>query len=349
MNVPKEFQSDFDSFPSVLRKLLDAELAAGNEIAEFGHGFPAPPAGVYIKLAKPLISRPRASGGGIDFYDRNFPDFSGEITDGKRFFFLLAPPHPPEPEPDMDAIRAARYPSSAVVQAEPPKRPNRSSKTRRSSEKEPPAESTPPTVAPKTAVELSQDSMIIDYEKWHEGIGYDLSLMKSATTEELVKIEELLVSRPVTDWRDVEALAALDSPRAPLLLRKTLQSGNRELATAVTQHAPDLVSEHERVAPLVAALEGTDIYGGLTQALLEVEDFHPPKVIDALLRGTLERSGENAVHFAAMLMFVHGKAYSSFDWDQRPFFLKFHTENRAEREAMFRELCKKIGVNPEKY
>jgi hypothetical protein len=163
MNVPKEFQSDFDSFPPVLRKLLDAELAAGNEIAEFGHGFPAPPAGAYIKLAKPLISRQRASGGGIDFYDRNFPDFSGEITDAKRFFFLLEPPHPPEPEPDMDAIRAARYPSSAVVQAEPPKRPNRSSKTRKSSAKEPPAESTPPTAAPKTAVELFQNSMVMNY------------------------------------------------------------------------------------------------------------------------------------------------------------------------------------------
>jgi len=47
-----------------------------------------------------------------------------------------------------------------------------------------------------------------------------------------------------------------------------------------------------------------------------------------------------------MLLFVHGQADSSFDWDQRPFFLKFNTADRTEREAMFRELCDRIGVAP---
>ena len=83
MNIPKEYQQDFEAFPRVLRALLAAELAAGNEIAEIGHGFPAPPAGAYIKLAKPLCSRPRASGDGIDYYDRNGSTYSGEITDAK--------------------------------------------------------------------------------------------------------------------------------------------------------------------------------------------------------------------------------------------------------------------------
>ena len=40
MNIPKEYAKDFEAFPPVLRKLLDAELAAGNEIAEIGHGLP---------------------------------------------------------------------------------------------------------------------------------------------------------------------------------------------------------------------------------------------------------------------------------------------------------------------
>jgi len=50
-----------------------------------------------------------------------------------------------------------------------------------------------------------------------------------------------------------------------------------------------------------------------------------------------------------MLMFIHGKADSSFDWTHRPLFLRFKTEDRAERESVFRELCEKIGVAPEPY
>ena len=89
--------------------------------------------------------------------------------------------------------------------------------------------------------------------------------------------------------------------------------------------------------------------GGLSEALDEVEEVHPPSVVEALLRGALERDGEVAVHFAAMLMFLHGKAGEPVDWAQRPFFLRFHTTDRAEREAVFRELCETIGVDASRY
>jgi hypothetical protein len=46
-----------------------------------------------------------------------------------------------------------------------------------------------------------------------------------------------------------------------------------------------------------------------------------------------------------MLAFLHGKASEPFDWQQRPFFLRFHTEDRREREAVFRELCAKLGID----
>jgi hypothetical protein len=71
--------------------------------------------------------------------------------------------------------------------------------------------------------------------------------------------------------------------------------------------------------------------------------------VNALFRGVLHRDGETAVLFAALLMFVHGKATSAFDWDQRPFFLRFNTQNTAERRAAFHELCDKIGVDGSAY
>ncbi|MEI9863517.1 MAG: hypothetical protein WDN00_02975 [Limisphaerales bacterium] len=67
MKLAPEHQKDFNAMPGALRALLEAELAAGNEIVEVAHCFPAPPAGAYFKLAKPVTIRPRQSGDGINF------------------------------------------------------------------------------------------------------------------------------------------------------------------------------------------------------------------------------------------------------------------------------------------
>ncbi len=99
-----ELQRELDRFPEALRKLVEAELAAGNAIEEVGHSFPAPPAGAYIKLARQVTTLPRASGNGLEFRERSS---AGAFTDGGQFYFVLDPPSPPPPLPDMDAIRAA--------------------------------------------------------------------------------------------------------------------------------------------------------------------------------------------------------------------------------------------------
>ncbi|MCC6538002.1 MAG: hypothetical protein IT162_10655, partial [Bryobacterales bacterium] len=104
-----------------------------------------------------------------------------------------------------------------------------------------------------------------------------------------------------------------------------------------------------RVASLLEALRTGEFYGGLSEALAEVEETHPPEIIDALFRGTLEREGGVACHFAAMIFYLHGKAAMPFDWDHRPFFLRFNTTDRAAREAAFAELCERVGADPARY
>jgi hypothetical protein len=110
MNLTSEQQKELAQFPVVLRALVEAELAAGNSIVEVGHSFPAPPAGAYFKLANKVSTRPCVSGDGMSFYERNSSIYSGEFTDAKRFYFILEPPNPPPPEPDMDAIRKSLEP-----------------------------------------------------------------------------------------------------------------------------------------------------------------------------------------------------------------------------------------------
>lgn len=202
---------------------------------------------------------------------------------------------------------------------------------------------------PDTPLERFRRSMVIDYEKWHDGIGYDLDALRAASPAERAAIESLLLGHGVADWRDVEALAALDTPQARAALQAAKKSSDSRVRAAVLDYAPGLLTDAERTAALVRLLETAEFFDGLTQALDQVEEFHPPEVVDALFRGALHRKGEVAVHFAAMLTFLHGKAGEAFDWEQRPFFLRFNTPDRAGRETVFRELCARIGADAGRY
>jgi hypothetical protein len=50
-----------------------------------------------------------------------------------------------------------------------------------------------------------------------------------------------------------------------------------------------------------------------------------------------------------MLFFIFGKAETPFDWNLRPFFLKFNTDNLVEREKAFIELCNTLDLDSTKY
>jgi hypothetical protein len=191
--------------------------------------------------------------------------------------------------------------------------------------------------------------MTIDYEKWHDGIGYDLKALEEASTEERGQIEAILLNQKPLDWRAVEALSVLNSPKARRLLRNAVSDPNLELQLAVTQYASHLISSKDHMRVIIDALRRTDIFGGLSQALDQVVEFHPPEVVSELFKGVLARKGDVAVIFAAMLSYIYGKSDDPFDMSQRPFFLRFNTEVSVERREAFLELCEKIGVDPEVY
>jgi hypothetical protein len=190
-------------------------------------------------------------------------------------------------------------------------------------------------------------SMVVDYDKWHDGIGYDLDVLKECSARERASIEARLV--PPKDWRDVEALAslrALGSESAESALRAATHSSVNEVRLAALREVPDLVDDDTRTAMLVRAIESAGSFDGLDATLSQVETFHPPAVVAALFRGLFTRDGTTACNYAGMLAFVHGKTKEPFDWSMRPLFLKFNTDDRAEREAAFQELCAVLGVDP---
>ena len=199
---------------------------------------------------------------------------------------------------------------------------------------------------PSDAYQRFMKSMEIGYEQWHDGIGYDLDALAAASPDERRQIESVLLQRGTQDWRDVEALAALDTPGARVALEHALAEGTAEIRVAVLRHAPHLAADTQRTQTLVHAIETAVIYGGLTQTLRQVAGFHPPAVVDALLRGTVEREADVAVHLAAMVLFVEGVTAEEFDMAHRPFFLRFATPDRTDRVAAFTDLCRMIGRDP---
>ena len=316
-SIPQEFRADVNALPATLRALLDEELAAGNSIQSVSYTHPAPPIGACVMLAKPVSTRARATDEFLTFRRVQGSQYSASFTDADaRYFILEAPLESDAAYPDMDAIRKAhevKNPDIAFRAATAP-------------------------------VDRFQAAMHVDYEKWHDGVGYDLRVLAEANDDERKIILAKLI--PPSAWRDVEALAAMDSDVARAALHKALTSGNAEVRAAVTRYAPAIGTERERTETLLDVLKHGAFFEGLTSALDQVEQFHPPAIVNALFAGLFVRPGEIATNFAGMLAFIHGKADSSFDWALRPLFLKFNSDDGAERERAFVELCGLLELNP---
>ena len=200
-----------------------------------------------------------------------------------------------------------------------------------------------------TPLQQFEMSMKIGFEEWHDGIGYDIEAIKIASQTEREAIERVLINHSPRDWRDIEALAQINTNSARDIIKNAIKDPNPVVRVAVVRFAPDFVTDDERTQSIVDALEKAEIFSGLSQVLDEVERYHPKEVKEALIRGLLNRKGDVAGLFAAMLFFIFGRAKSPFDMKQRHYFLHFNTEDRKERVDLFRDLCQKLKINSEKY
>ena len=82
---------------------------------------------------------------------------------------------------------------------------------------------------------------------------------------------------------------------------------------------------------------------GANRALADAFATAGPEIRVAILRGTLDEHRSVPVHYAAMLLYLHGQAAEPFDWEVRPFVLRFAGSGPDERRAAYRELCQRIG------
>lgn len=189
------------------------------------------------------------------------------------------------------------------------------------------------------------DSLEMNYEKWHDGIGYDLDSLDEMAERDKDEVVDILSNNVLPEpWRTFEALEHIGTPKGLSIINRNLRHSSLDVRIAASRFAEGAEKEREQI--LIEALEKSEFYEGLTQALDQIESFHPQGVIDALLRGLLARGDSTAVNFAGMLLYLYGKAESSFDWDRRPLFLRFASSNLDERKKAFAELCGIIGIDP---
>ena len=179
-------------------------------------------------------------------------------------------------------------------------------------------------------VDRFKASMAIDYAKWREGVGYDLESMREMSQVDLNEVEALLIERLKRDgdWRDVEALAAIDTETAKV----AVLAARKHQLTNVRNYAVRLGSVTE--SDVVRAIETAKSMDGLDAALRMAENCNSALVRKALL--DMARNGDSTVrvHTVAMLYFLMGKAKEAFEWKHRPYFLKFGVEdNQALRDA----------------
>jgi hypothetical protein len=194
-----------------------------------------------------------------------------------------------------------------------------------------------------------RQSMSIGYMEWHEGIGYDLVALAALPPQELVAAEDLLVARHAADWRDLEALDQIGSPRALRELENALRSKSIDIRIEAARRlaARSLLTDSAIEATIVNALPTTTILDGMVKTLAFAAEHPSPSVLRALLNCSVHGNDDIRVHAAALVHFLYGGSASSFDMNFRPFYLRFASKNPQERTDAYGELCAKIGIAPE--
>jgi HEAT repeat protein len=184
-------------------------------------------------------------------------------------------------------------------------------------------------------------SMSLSYDQWHDGEGYDLSLLGGLSAVEAADVLEVLTERLADSsggWRDVEAVATLGTAESSALLTRLLRHPSAEVRLRAAQcvaHTGDAApAEREIVRLLRDPLAEIG-----TAALMQMVEAHPtPQVRTALRYCAVDGAAPFRVHAAALLLYLGGGAEESFDWNHRPLFLKFGEDDRAVRLAALTRL-----------
>ncbi len=131
-----------------------------------------------------------------------------------------------------------------------------------------------------------KQSMIIDYDAWKEGTPYDLPALSEVTAEERDLLTDEICERSSLDWRDVEALRALATPKA---IKRVGKAAEKQTDGAGIEAFMDDIAREgwtpEIETRFIEKLERAMSFTGALDRLYEIAESHPtPAVMTQLMR-----------------------------------------------------------------
>lgn len=180
-------------------------------------------------------------------------------------------------------------------------------------------------------------SMNIGYEQWHDGVGYDLDALDRMSPRERESVEAVLVARAESDWRDLEALDRLGTPRAHDAILRARSAHDLQIRLYAHRYGPT-ASPREWEAAIVDGLAVRDNITTLVSALTAATEFVSPPVVRALWREVRTANNTSAFHCAAALCTIAGRTASVYDNGYRDLCLRMHGPQTPARDAAILEL-----------
>ncbi|MES1228436.1 MAG: hypothetical protein ABUL72_07165 [Armatimonadota bacterium] len=186
------------------------------------------------------------------------------------------------------------------------------------------------------ALHRFRESMQIDYEKWHDGIGYDLDAIDELDARGQKEAERLLIPRAGNDWRDLEALDRLGTPGAVKAILDVRKKGSAEMRLRAYGYGP-AAKESDWDSVIVDLLKVAKPYEGLTVATSAALE-HPSAAVVAELWRHVVSPSEIAYHAAETLACIAGASEDPYDFTHRPLLLRVQGPDTVERKAAVKEL-----------
>lgn len=210
----------------------------------------------------------------------------------------------------------------------------------------------PPPTNPSPAYTRFRESMIIDYSAWKEGTPYDIAALAGITPEEHDLLTDELCAKASLDWRDVEALRALATPKA--IQRIGLAAEKQTDGAGIEAFMDDIAAQGwtpEIETRFIEKLERATSFTGALDRLYEIAEAHPtPAVITQLMRNA-RIAGDPTVRYSTggflLELTGHVDTRYTFDPDIRPHLLDLNSDDYKTYKAAIAWLEQKVG-NPKR-
>jgi hypothetical protein len=201
----------------------------------------------------------------------------------------------------------------------------------------------PPKRSPAWARFLA--SVVPVWKHWRDDQTYDLTALAMMPAEEREELVELLTGREVT-WREVEALAVVDTPEARAAVdaaSKHHLSIDTRLAAAEVLHQQGRLPELDVF--LARQIRHLDRPQNGLKRVLQLAGLHPSEVVKQALLWASYNQTACAPACAKLLLALAGAAKEPFDGavEQMLEKLGFHN-SYFDRQAAFEGLCQRVGM-----